>query len=58
MLARSLSDEHFEAYKRAKLDGIDVSGGEAAARKLAASTVNKRLDLARRVIDDAIRRGA
>jgi integrase len=57
VLARSLSDQHFEAYKRAKLDGIDVSGGEAAARKLAASTVNKRLDLARRVIDDAIRRG-
>jgi len=57
VLARSLTDEHFEAYKRAKLDGIDVRGGEAAVRKLAASTVNKRLDLARRVIDDAIRRG-
>ena len=24
VLARSLTDEHFEAYKRAKLDGIDV----------------------------------
>jgi len=27
--ARSLTDEHFEAYKRAKLAGIDVGGGEA-----------------------------
>jgi hypothetical protein len=25
VLARSLTDEHFEAYKRAKLDGIDVA---------------------------------
>jgi integrase len=58
VLARSLADEHFEAYKRAKLDGVDVRGGEASVRKLAASTVNKRLDLARRVIDDAIRRGS
>ena len=58
VLARSLTDEHFEAYKRAKLDGVDVRGGEAAVRKLAASTVNKRLDLARRVIDDAVRRGS
>ena len=58
VLARSLTDEHFEAYKRAKLDGIDVRGGEAAVRKLAPSTLNKRLDLARRVIDDAIRRGS
>lgn len=58
VLARSLTDEHFEAYKRAKLDGIDVRGGEASVRKLAASTVNKRLDLARRVIDDAVRRGS
>ena len=58
VLARSLTDEHFEAYKRAKLDGIDVRGGEASVRKLAASTVNKRLDLARRVIDDAVRRPA
>jgi integrase len=55
--ARSLTDEHFEAYKRAKLRGVDVSGGDGPVRKLAASTVNKRLDLARRVIDDAIRRG-
>lgn len=58
VLARSLTDEHFEAYKRAKLDGIDVRGGVAAGRKLAPSTLNKRLDLARRVIDDAIRRGS
>ena len=58
VLARSLTDEHFEAYKRAKLDGVDVRGGEAAVRRLAASTVNKRLDLARRVIDDAVRRGS
>jgi site-specific recombinase XerC len=58
VLARSLTDEHFEAYKRAKLDGIDVRGGEASVRKLAASTVNKRLELARRVIDDAVRRGS
>lgn len=55
--AGSLTDEHFDAYKRAKLHGVDVSGGERAVPKLAASTVNKRLDLARRVIDDAIRRG-
>jgi integrase len=55
--AGSLSDEHFDAYKRAKLHGVDVSGGDGAVAKLAASTVNKRLDLARRVIDDAIRRG-
>jgi integrase len=57
VLARSLSDEHFEAYKRAKLYGVDVTGGEEPVRKLAASTVNKRLDLAGRVISDAIRRG-
>jgi hypothetical protein len=43
--ARSLTDEHLEAYKRAKLAGIDVGGGEAAVRRLSASTVNKRLDL-------------
>jgi integrase len=57
VLARSLSDEHFEAYKRAKLDGIDVGGGSDPVRKLSAATVNKRLDLARRVIAEAIRRG-
>jgi len=58
VLARSLTDEHFEAYKRAKLDGIDVSGGEGLVRGLSPATVNKRLDLARRVIREAIRRGA
>src|SRR4051794_34586689 len=57
VLARSLTDEHFEAYKRAKLDGIDVGGGEEAVPRLSAATVNKRLDLARRVIAEAIRRG-
>jgi integrase len=57
VLARSLTDEHFEAYKRAKLDGIDVSSGDEPVPKLAAATVNKRLDLARRVITEAIRRG-
>jgi hypothetical protein len=50
VLARSLTDEHFEAYKRAKLDGVDLSGGEEPVTKLAAATVNKRLDLARRII--------
>ena len=54
--AGSLTDEHFDAYKRAKLQGIDVSGGERKVPKLAPSTVNKRLDLARRVIDDEVRR--
>jgi hypothetical protein len=49
VLARSLTDEHFEAYKRAKLDGIDVAGGDGPVRKLSAATVNRRLDLARRV---------
>jgi integrase len=58
VLARSLTDEHFEAYKRAKLDGIDVGGGDEPVRKLSAATVNKRLDLAHRVIAEAIRRGA
>jgi hypothetical protein len=58
VLARSLSDEHFEAYKRAKLDGIDVGGGDGPVRRLSAATVNKRLDLAHRVISEAIRRGA
>ena len=58
VLARSLPDEHFEAYERAKLDGIDVGGGEEPVRKLSAATVNKRLDLAHRVIVDAVRRGA
>lgn len=58
VLARSLTDEHFEAYKRAKLDGIDVAGGDDPVPKLAAATVNKRLDLARRVITEATRRGA
>ena len=58
VLARSLTDEHFEAYKRAKLDGIDVGGGEEPVRKLSAATVNKRLDLAHRVIAEAVRRGA
>jgi integrase len=57
VLARSLTDEHFEAYKRAKLDGIDLAGGDDPVRKLAAATVNKRLDLARRIIDEATRRG-
>ena len=38
VLARSLTDEHFEAYKRAKLDGIDVGGGRGALRKLSAAT--------------------
>src|SRR3954471_3534808 len=53
--ARSLADEHFEAYKRAKLDGIDTAGGEEEpVKKLAAATVNKRLDLARRIIGEAI----
>jgi len=55
--ARSLTDEHLEAYKRARLDGIDRTRGGAPVAKLAARTVNKRLDLARRVIDEAIRRG-
>ena len=32
VLARSLTDEHFEAYKRAKLDGVDVGGGEDPVR--------------------------
>ena len=39
---------------------MPASTSEAArrrVRRLAASTVNKRLDLARRVIDDAVRRG-
>lgn len=58
VLARSLTDEHFEAYKRAKLDGVDVGGGDEPVRKLSAATVNKRLDLAHRVIVDAVRRGA
>ena len=31
-LVRSLSDEHLEAYKRAKLDGIDVGGKEPGAQ--------------------------
>jgi hypothetical protein len=44
VLARSLTDEHFEAYK---LDGVDVAGGEQPVKKLAAATVNKRMDLAR-----------
>lgn len=44
--AGSLTDEHFDAYKRAKLHGVDVNGCERAVPKLAASTVNKRLDLA------------
>jgi integrase len=57
VLARSLTDEHFEAYKRAKLDGVDLAGGEDPVKKLAAATVNKRLDLARRIIREAIRRG-
>jgi hypothetical protein len=48
VLARSLTDEHFEAYKRAKLNGVDVGGGDAPVRRLSAATVNKRLDLARR----------
>src|SRR3954453_2891076 len=38
VLARSLTDEHFEAYKRAKLDGIDVGGGEEAVPRLSAAT--------------------
>src|SRR3954468_15444768 len=58
VLARSLTDEHFEAYKRAKLDGVDVGGGEDPVRRLSAATVNKRLDLAHRVIAEAVRRGA
>jgi hypothetical protein len=57
VFARSLTDEHFETYKRAKLDGIDVAGGEEPVQQLSAATVNKRLDLARRIIREAIRRG-
>jgi integrase len=57
VLARSLSDEHFEAYKRAKLAGVDVTGGDGPVRTLSPATVNKRLDLARRVIQEAVRRG-
>lgn len=57
VLARSLTDEHFEAYKRAELDGVDLTGGDVPVRKLASATVNTRLDLARRVIREAIRRG-
>ena len=57
VLARSLTDEHFEAYKRAKLNGVDVGGGDAPVRRLSAATVNKRLDLARRVIAEAVHRG-
>jgi hypothetical protein len=45
VLVRSLTEEHFEAYKRAKLDGIDVGGGDQV-RKLSAATVSRRLDLA------------
>ena len=48
--ARSLTDEHFEVYKRAKLYGVDLTGGDAPVRKVSPATVNKRLDLARRVI--------
>jgi hypothetical protein len=58
VLPRSLTDEHFEAYKRAKLDGIDVEGGREPVRKLSVATVNKRLDLARRIIAEAIPRGS
>jgi integrase len=57
VLARSLTDEHFEAYKRAKLGGVDVAGGDVPVRALSPATVNKRLDLARRVIREATRRG-
>jgi len=32
VLARSLTDEDLAAYKRAKLVGIDVGGGEASPR--------------------------
>jgi integrase len=57
VLARSLTDEHFEAYKRAKLGGVDLTGGDQPVRKLSPATVNKRLDLARRVIGEAVHRG-
>jgi hypothetical protein len=55
VLARSLTDEHFEAYKRAKLDGIDVRGGGPQAGAVdrqqtprSRATSHRRCDPARR----------
>ena len=56
VLARSLSDEHFEAYKRAKLDGVDLP---AAMSRQEARGVNRQTSAwtSRRIIREAIRRG-
>jgi hypothetical protein len=47
VLARSLTDEHFDAYKRAKLDRVDVGGGrEVDDRVAAAGGLRERAEVA------------
>jgi integrase len=55
---RALEAEHFERLKTAKLKGIDVTGvRKEGVPPLKPATVVKRLDMAKRLLDDAIKRG-
>lgn len=56
VLARSLTDEHFEAEKRAKLDGRVWPAARSRSRS-SRRRPSTRASTSRRIIREAIRRG-